>query len=175
MRTATPSPQSHQRDIHDDHDLAARLGAVALFDGLPSFELAALAEACTMSLARPRQHLEVQDAPVRYWQVITSGHAVVQRDGIALGLLGAGESWCEHSLLNQQRSPISVIALSPVIVLAFPEPAFTRRLLAHQVLGPRIKSLSASSADRLALPVFRALTHMERADAGRAETISTSW
>jgi CRP-like cAMP-binding protein len=164
MRTATPSPQVQERDLFDDHDLAARLGAVALFDGLPSVELAALAEVCTMSSARPRQHLEVQDAPVQYWQVIISGHAVVQRDGIALGLLGEGDSWSEHSLLNQQRSPISVIALSPVIVLAFSERAFTGRLMTHPALGPRLRTLSASSADRLALPVFRALTHMERAD-----------
>ncbi len=160
MRTATPSA--------DVHDLAATLGAVALFDGLCSAELAALAESCTMSSARPRQHLEVQDAPVRYWQVITSGHAVVQRDGIALGLLGAGESWSEHSVLNQLRSPISVIALSPVTVLAFRDGAFTGRLMAHPVLGPRIRTLSASSADRLALPVFRALTHMERAGVSAA-------
>ena len=47
-----------------------------------------------------------------------SGHAVVQRDGTPLGLMGQGDSWSEHSLLNHQRSPISVVALSPVVVLA---------------------------------------------------------
>ena len=34
--------------------------------------------------------IQAQDVPVRMWHVITGGHAVVQRDGTPIGLLGPG-------------------------------------------------------------------------------------
>ncbi|HEY2213450.1 MAG TPA: cyclic nucleotide-binding domain-containing protein [Acidimicrobiales bacterium] len=142
--------------------VAAALRSMAFFDGLPPAELAEVAQAFRLSSVRPRQLLEAQDAPVRRWQMIASGHVVVRRDEVPLGLLGAGESWSEHSVLNRYRSPISVVALSPTTVLSVDEQRFWGLVADHQAFRERIVARSAASADRLALPFLRALMHMER-------------
>jgi CRP-like cAMP-binding protein len=155
-----------QHDIGDRSQwdaVAAALRSMAFFDGLPPAELAEVAQAFRLSSVRPRQLLEVQDAPVRRWQMIASGHVVVRRDEVPLGLLGAGESWSEHSLLNRYRSPISVVALSPATVLSVDEQRFWGLVADHQAFRERIVARSAASADRLALPFLRALMHMEKA------------
>jgi CRP-like cAMP-binding protein len=91
------------------------------------------------------------------WHVITGGHAIVQRDGTPIGLLGRGDSWSEHSLLNQLRSSIAVVALSPLTLLTLNRRAFFEIPEDHPVLAGRLVARSATSADRLALPVFNAL------------------
>ena len=58
--------------------------------------------------------IQAQDVPVRLWHVIAGGHAVVQRDDTPIGLLSRGDSWSEHSLLNQVASSVAVVALSPL-------------------------------------------------------------
>jgi CRP-like cAMP-binding protein len=138
---------------------------IDLFEGLSPTELGELARIFTRVDARPRQALEVQDTRVRWWNLIVSGHAVVERERTPLGLLGQGESWSEHSLLNGQRSPISVVALSPVRVLSITSRQFDGLADSHPEVSRRIAARSASSADRLALPVYRALLHMEKAEA----------
>jgi CRP-like cAMP-binding protein len=143
--------------------VAAALRSVAFFDGLPPAELAEVAQTFRLSSVRPRQLLEAQDTPVRRWQMIASGHVVVRRDEVPLGLLGAGESWSEHSLLNRYRSPISVVALSPATLLSVDEQRFWGLVADQQTFRERILARSAASADRLALPFLRALMHMERA------------
>jgi CRP-like cAMP-binding protein len=135
-------------------------------DALPS-ELGDLARMFSKIDARPGQALEVQDTRVRWWNLIVSGHALVERDRTPLGLLGHGESWSEHSIMNGQRSPISVVALSPVRALSITAWDFHGLARSHPVLYGRIAARSATSADRLALPVYRALVHMERAEAER--------
>ena len=85
--------------------------------GCPTHELDDLAACCDVSTAHPGQVVQAQDVPVRLWHVIVGGHAVVQRDGTPIGLLGRGDSWSEHSLLNQHASPIAVVALSPLTLL----------------------------------------------------------
>ena len=96
------------------------------------------------------------------WHVITRGHAVVHRDDTPIGLLGRGDSWSEHSLLNQLRSSIAVVALSPLTMLTLGQREFFEIPDDHPVLAGRLVARSACSADRLALPVFNALVH--RAD-----------
>ncbi len=98
------------------------------------------------------------------WHVITGGHAVVQRDGTPIGLLGRGDSWSEHSLLNQLRSSIAVVALSPLTLLTLSQRAFFEVPDDHPVLAGRLVARSATSADRLALPLYKAL--VRRADTG---------
>jgi CRP-like cAMP-binding protein len=89
------------------------------------------------------------------------------REGTPLGLLGHGESWSEHSLLNDQRSPITVVALSPMRLLSISARQFFDLSENQPIVSRRIMARSATSADRLALPVYRALFHMEAADQRR--------
>jgi CRP-like cAMP-binding protein len=138
------------------------LRSLALFAGLADSELAGLADRCDVSTAHPGQVIQAQDVPVRMWHVITAGHAIVQRDDRPVGLLGRGDSWSEHSLLNQLRSPIAVVALSPLTLLTLSRRAFFEVPEHHPVLAGRLVARSATSADRLALPVFNALA--QRAD-----------
>lgn len=135
------------------------LRSIELFAGLPASELEEIAARCTVSTAHPGQVVQAQDVPVRMWHVITGGHAIVQRDGTSIGLLGRGDSWSEHSLLNQVRSSIAVVALSPLTLLTCSQRAFFQIPDHHPVLAGRLVARSASSADRLALPVFNALAH----------------
>ena len=156
MRTHAPIPVT-------DDDLAETLGAMDLFAGLPRNEVTELAARCDRTTAHPGQVVQAQDVPVRLWHVITGGHAVVQRDGTPIGLLGRGDSWSEHSLLNRLRSPIAVVALSPLTLLTLSLRQFFEIPEHHPVLAGRLVARSATSADRLALPVFNALVHLRGA------------
>jgi CRP-like cAMP-binding protein len=138
------------------------LQELALFESLPDAELDQLAQVLTLSSAPPRTTLETQDAPVKEWRILVSGHAVIERDGTPIGLLAAGDSWCEHSLLNGMRSSIGVIALSPVKILSASQEQFFALPDDHPLLAGRLVARSASSADRMALPVLNALIHMAR-------------
>jgi signal-transduction protein with cAMP-binding, CBS, and nucleotidyltransferase domain len=139
---------------------AGTLRPLALFAGFPDAELEEIAARCSVSTAHPGQLVQAQDVPVRMWHVILGGHAVVQRDGTSIGLLGKGDSWSEHSLLNQLRSSIAVAALSPVTLLTLSQRAFFEVPEHHPVLAGRLVARSANSADRLALPVLNALAHL---------------
>jgi signal-transduction protein with cAMP-binding, CBS, and nucleotidyltransferase domain len=133
-----------------------------LFAGLPDGELEDFAALCDVATAHPGQVVQAQDVPVRLWHVIIGGHAVVQRDGRPIGLLTRGSSWSEHSLLNQLRSPIAVVALSPLTLLTLRARQFFSIPERHPVLAGRLVARSATSADRLALPVFNALTALDQ-------------
>ena len=148
----------------DAEDLAAVLGTIALFAGLPAGEVDEIAARCSISTAHPGQVLQAQDVPVRWWHVIVRGHAIVQRHGTPIGLLGQGDSWSEHSILNQMRSPIGVVALSPVTLLTVSRRQFFGIPEHNPVLAGRLVARSATSADRLAQPVFNVLTHLARQD-----------
>ena len=162
MRTHAPLPTTPMTSSMCAEDPAAALRAMALFEGLPEQELEEFAERCDISTAHPGQVVQAQDVPVRWWHVIMSGHVVVQRDETPIGLLGRGDSWSEHSLLNQLRSSIAVVAFSPLTLLTLSSRAFFAIPEQHPVLAGRLVARSAMSADRLALPVFNALVHLER-------------
>jgi len=143
-----------------DDDLAEFLASMDLFAGLPRREVNGLAAQYDSTSAHPGQVVQSQDVPVRLWHVITAGHALVQRDGIPIGLLGRGDSWSEHSLLNRLRSPIAVVALSPLSLLTLSLRQFFEIPEQHPVLAGRLVARSATSADRLAPPVFNAWVHL---------------
>jgi signal-transduction protein with cAMP-binding, CBS, and nucleotidyltransferase domain len=163
MRTHLPHPQLTPSEPALHEDLARALRATPLFAGLPEDELEELTVDCELCTAHPGQVVQAQDVPVRYWHVITGGHAVVQRDGTPIGLLGRGDSWSEHSLLNQLRSSIAVVALSPLTLLTLSQRRFFAVPERCPVLAGRLVARSATSADRLALPVFNALVHLDLA------------
>jgi CRP-like cAMP-binding protein len=141
----------------------SRLCEFVLFSGLPVGELDQIAASCDVCTAHPGQVIQAQDVPVRLWHLLVSGHAIVQRDGTPVGLLGQGDSWSEHSLLNRQRSPIAVVALSPVTLLTLREREFFAIPEQHPVLAGRLVARSATSADRLAVPVLNALSQVSGA------------
>ena len=149
----TPGP------VQGPADNVELLRSLPLFDGLPESELHDLAALCDVATAHPGQVVQAQDVPVRRWHVITVGHAVVQRNGMAIGLLARGDSWAEHSLLNQLPSSITVVALSPLTLLTLRDREFFAIPEEHPVLAGRLVARSAVSADRLAPPVFNALAH----------------
>jgi signal-transduction protein with cAMP-binding, CBS, and nucleotidyltransferase domain len=88
MRAHLPHPERTPGDPTMDEDLACALRAIPLFAGLPGDEIEELTAECELCTAHPGQVVQAQDVPVRYWHVITGGHAVVQRDGTPIGLLG---------------------------------------------------------------------------------------
>jgi CRP-like cAMP-binding protein len=153
----TESPHLVVRDVMDDPTEALR--GMELFVGLPATERAEFAALCVLATAHPGQVVQAQDVPVRLWHIIAGGHAVVHRDGVPVGLLGRGDSWSEHSLLNQLRSPIAVVALSPLSLLTLSARQFFAIPESHPVLAGRLVARSAISADRLVVPVFNALAH----------------
>ena len=155
MATHTPARRT-------DEDPTVGLRELSLFAGLPIDELDQLAASCDPCTAHPGQVIQAQGVPVRLWHLLVRGHAIVQRDGIPIGLLGRGDSWAEHSLLNRQRSPIAVVALSPVTMLTLRERTFFAIPERHPVLAGRLVARSATSPDRLALPLFDALAHLGR-------------
>jgi signal-transduction protein with cAMP-binding, CBS, and nucleotidyltransferase domain len=168
-RRATAGDTDTDTDTETDTDetgLAhlrpATLRSMDLFAGLPDGELEEMAQRGSVSTAHPGQVVQAQDVPVRMWHVVMAGHAVVQHDGVPIGLLGRGNSWSEHSLLNRLPSPIAVVALSPLTLLTLSRRTFFEIPDHHPVLAGRLVARSATSADRLALPVFNALA--QRAD-----------
>jgi signal-transduction protein with cAMP-binding, CBS, and nucleotidyltransferase domain len=158
-RTHTPSRPSR---VTDGDPVTLR--SLELFAALPGSEVEELATRCAVSTAHPGQVVQAQGVPVRMWHVITGGHAVVQRDGVPIGLLGRGDSWSEHSILNGLRSSIAVVALSPLTLLTLSQRAFFEIPDHHPVLAGRLVARAASSADRLAVPVFNALLHLTETD-----------
>ena len=141
-------------------DDAATLRPLAFFAGHSDSELAEILARCSLATAHPGQVVQAQDVPVRMWHVIVAGHVVVQRDGTPIGLLGRGDSWSEHSILNGLPSSIAVVALSPLTLLTLSQRAFSEIPEHHPVLAGRLVARSATSPDRLALPVFNALAHL---------------
>lgn len=157
MAAELPRPRGPEES--DFLALLDLLGTMPLFAGLPAAELAEFAQVCEVATAHPGQVIQAQDVPVRRWYVIAGGHALVQRDGTPIGLLARGDSWSEHALLNQQHSPMAVVALSPLTLLTLDARAFFAIPEHHAVLAGRIVARSATSPERLALPVFNALRH----------------
>ena len=155
MHTYATTPPDRYRAMEGD---AGLLRTLELFAGLPGPEIEELADRFALTSVHPGQVLQAQGVPVRMWHVITCGHAVVQRDGMPIGLLGRGRSWSEHSILNGQPSSIEVVALSPLTLLTLSQRGFFELPDHHPVLAGRLVALAAFSPDRLAVPVFNALT-----------------
>jgi CRP-like cAMP-binding protein len=166
LTTPAPAPSPSPAFVAPEPDLTTALvRRLALFEGLGEDEIELLSMSFERVTARPGEVLETQDVPVRSWNLLADGHAVVEREATPIGLLGPGQSWSEHSMLNQLRSPIGVVALTPVTLLALTERQFFAIPEHHPVLAGRLLARAATSADRLALPVYNALMHLTRSSA----------
>jgi CRP-like cAMP-binding protein len=159
-QSSQPSPSTQPSPYLITDGDPGTLRSLELFAGLPGAEVEELAARGGVSTAHPGQVVQAQGVPVRMWHVITAGHAVVQRDGTPIGLLGRGDSWSEHSILNGLPSSIAVVALSPLTLLTLGQRAFFGIPDHHPVLAGRLVARAAFSADRLALPLFNALLHL---------------
>lgn len=153
-------PRGDSEHDEDASDVATLLPSMALFAGLPQGELAEFAGLCQLAVAHPGQVVQAQDVPVRRWYVVAGGHALVQRDATPIGLLVRGDSWSEHALLNHLRSPMAVVALSPLVLLTLDAREFFAIPEHHPVLAGRLVARSATAPERLTLPVFNALRHL---------------
>ena len=155
LSRATHTPP---RSTDDDAHLAA-CRCMELFAGLPDG-----ARRVRGVLRRrhgpPGQVVQAQDVPVRLWHLSSTRPRRRPARRHSHRAAGQGDSWSEHSLLNQLRSPIAVVALSPLTMLTLSEREFFAIPEHHPVLAGRLVARSASSADRLALPVFNALAHV---------------
>jgi CRP-like cAMP-binding protein len=154
------------RSLLVTHPSLTTLRRLDLFASLPDEELDRLTSIMELVPARPGDRLETQHRPVRSWSLLVFGHAMIERDGARIGLLPAGQSWSEYSILNGLRSSISVVALSPSVLLRVSRSEFFRLPDSHPVLAGRLVARAAASSDRLALPVFNALRHMEASGMG---------
>jgi CRP-like cAMP-binding protein len=160
MRLTTPTPTPNRRSDSMSRPTPEMLRSLELFHRLPDAELEQLGCIFEKVAAPPGTRLETQDVPVRHWSLLVHGHAVVERDATPIGLVGPGDSWCEHSILNDLRSSIGVVALSPVTMLRANRDQFFALPEDHPVLAGRLVARSAGAPDRLALPVWNALVHM---------------
>ena len=121
-----PTPPPTPPDPTATTPLAA-LRTMALFAGLPEAELEEFAAGATSPPPTRARSCRPRTCPSASGTSSAAGHAVVQRDGTPLGLLGRGDSWSEHSLLNRLRSSIAVVALSPLTLLTLSDCASSSR------------------------------------------------
>ena len=116
------------------------------------------ATSCT---AHPGQVIQAQDVPVRLWHLLVGGHVIVQRDGTPIGLLEQGRLVgrtlvAQPSVLSHRRGGALArhhadLAAS---VNSSRSPSNTRCWPAASW------PVRPASADRLALPIFNALVHL---------------
>ncbi|MEO5841957.1 MAG: cyclic nucleotide-binding domain-containing protein [Acidimicrobiales bacterium] len=74
----------------------------------------------------------------REFIVIVSGTATVQRDGLDIATLGAGDYFGEIALIAHGRRTATVIAATDLVVDAFSRAEFDQLLEASPELAPRI-------------------------------------
>jgi CRP-like cAMP-binding protein len=95
----------------------ATLSELPLFAGSHQQELVQLAKLMDMSWASTGDVLEAEGRQTRWWKVIAHGTASVSQDGRPTGLLNRGDWWGERSIVHGEASSVTVIALTPVVLL----------------------------------------------------------
>jgi len=79
-----------------------------------------------------------QDAPGRTLYAVVSGDLVVEKDGVELARLGAGEHFGELSLVDSQPRSARVTALGPTSLIAIDRQDLVRFCLREPDLGNRV-------------------------------------
>jgi CPA1 family monovalent cation:H+ antiporter len=125
----------------------ARLASVPFFAGLSDDDLAALAEAMSEAEAFEGQMLAAEGDFGHALYVIESGTAEVSADGVTVRTLGPGDVFGEIAVLMSGRRAATVVATSPMRLLAL----FKRDVWALERRSPALaERLRALVAERLA-------------------------
>jgi CPA1 family monovalent cation:H+ antiporter len=125
----------------------ARLASVPFFAGLSDDDLAALAEAMSEAEAFEGQMLAAEGDFGHALYVIESGTAEVSADGVTVRTLGPGDVFGEIAVLMSGRRTATVVATSPMRLLAL----FKRDVWALERRSPALaERLRALVAERLA-------------------------
>lgn len=111
----------------------ARLSAIPLFDGLAREQLALVAEAVYEVEVSPGERIATQGDFAYEFFAIEKGTADVEQDGALAATLGPGDFFGELGLLVSGRRTASVIATSPMRILAMFDQSFRR--LERQIPG----------------------------------------
>jgi CRP-like cAMP-binding protein len=94
------------------------MASLELFEGLARHEVLELAKVFELTHARPGQVLQRCGSRVQWWYLVVSGTATLDQGAWPAGLVSGGGSWGERSIVLGQASPVTVVALSPMILLA---------------------------------------------------------
>ncbi len=114
------------------------LKGVSLFEELSRKELNAVHQWVRQERF-PQGHVLVQEgAPSQTFYVLTSGTAKVKRGNRTIRMLGPGDYLGEIAAIDRQPRSATVIADTPVEVLAIPASYFRPLLLEHPTIAYKI-------------------------------------
>jgi len=114
------------------------LRKVALFAKCTNKELSKIASLHCQVRVKAGKAVAEQGTLGREFVVIVSGTATVQRDGIDIATLGAGDYFGEIALIAHGRRTATVVATTDLVVDAFNRSEFEQLLETSPELAPKI-------------------------------------
>jgi CRP-like cAMP-binding protein len=121
----------------------ARLVAIPLFSGLEDEDLAAIALAASEVEAAEGQSVATEGDFGHALYAVESGTAEVTSDGKKLGTLGPGDVFGEIAVLASGRRTATVVATSPMRLIALFKPQVWALERKAPVAAERLRSLIA--------------------------------
>lgn len=126
---------------------AARLAAIPLFSGLEDEDLAAIASAASEVEAGEGQSVATEGDFGHALYAVESGTAEVTADGKPLRTLGPGDVFGEIAVLASGRRTATVVATSPMRLIALFKPQVWALEQRAPVAAERLRSLIAERRD----------------------------
>lgn len=121
----------------------ARLAAIPLFSGLEDEDLAAIASAASEVEAGEGESVATEGDFGHALYAVESGTAEVTSDGKKLGTLGPGDVFGEIAVLASGRRTATVVATSPMRLIALFKPEVWALERKAPVAAERLRSLIA--------------------------------
>ena len=121
----------------------ARLAAIPLFSGLEDEDLAAIASAASEVAAGEGESVATEGDFGHALYAVESGTAEVTSDGKKLGTLGPGDVFGEIAVLASGRRTATVVATSPMRLIALFKPEVWALERKAPVAAERLRSLIA--------------------------------
>lgn len=121
-----------------------QLAALALFEGVPAEELAALVEAARTTSLAPGKTLLREGDPGDEVLLILEGTAEVTVGGLPVGTIQPGDCVGEMSLLDNAPRSATVTSSTPLRALVVPADSFRRLLDGHAAVAHRLTSTLTS-------------------------------
>jgi CRP-like cAMP-binding protein len=121
----------------------ARLAAIPLFSGLDDEDLAAIASAASEVEGTKGQNLATEGDFGHALYAVESGTADVIADGKKVATLGPGDVFGEIAVLASGRRTASVVATSPMRLIALFKPQVWALERQAPVAAERLRSLMA--------------------------------